>query len=71
VLIAIMGTVSAHGTPPARVVAAPESAAANQATARADAATLLDELSLPSALGRSLTSEAEELIAPLDELTRC
>jgi hypothetical protein len=35
VLIAIMGTVSAHGTQAVRGVAASENAAANQATARA------------------------------------
>lgn len=43
VLIAIMGTVSAHGTQAVRGVAISESAAANQAAARADAAILLGE----------------------------
>jgi hypothetical protein len=48
VLIAIIGTVSAHGTRTVRGVAASESAAANQAAARADAAALLGEVSLPA-----------------------
>jgi hypothetical protein len=48
VLIAIMGTVSAHGTQAVSAVAVSESAAANQAAARADAAALLGEVSLPA-----------------------
>jgi len=43
VLIAIMGTVSAHGTQAVSAVAASESAAANQAAARANAVALLGE----------------------------
>lgn len=48
VLIVIMGTVGAHGSQAVSAVAVSESAAANQAAARADAAALLGELSLPT-----------------------
>jgi hypothetical protein len=48
VLIAIMGTVSAYGTQAVSAVATSESAAANQATARTDAAALLGGVSLPA-----------------------
>lgn len=58
VLIAIMGTVSAHGTQAVSAVAASESAAANQAAARADAAALLDELSLPAGATESSSEPA-------------
>ncbi len=44
VLIAIMGTVSAHGTQAVSAVAASESAAANQAAAHANAVALLGEV---------------------------
>ena len=58
VLIAIMGTVSAHGTQAVSAVAAAESAAANQAAARADAAALLGEVSLPAGATPSASEPA-------------
>ena len=54
----ITGTVSAHRTQAVSAVAASESAAANQATARADAAALLDEVSLPAGATESSSEPA-------------
>lgn len=58
VLIAIMGTVSAHGTRTVSEVAASESAAANQAAAHANAVALLGEVSLPAGATESSSEPA-------------
>jgi hypothetical protein len=58
----ITGTVSAHGTQAVSAVAPSESAAANQASARADAAALLGELSLPAGATESSSEPAGESV---------
>ncbi len=58
VLIAIMGTVSAHGTQAVSAVSASESAAANQAAARANAVALLGEVSSPAGATESSSEPA-------------
>lgn len=58
VLIAITGTVSAHGTQTVSAVAASESAAANQAAAHANAVALLGEVSLPAGATESSSEPA-------------
>jgi hypothetical protein len=58
VLTAIAGNVSAHGTPAIGGLAASESAAANLTAARADAAVLLGEVSLPAGATPSASEPA-------------
>jgi hypothetical protein len=58
VLIVIMGTVNAHGTQAVSAVAASETGAANQAAARANAAALLGEVSLPAGATESSSEPA-------------
>ena len=60
VLTAATGSVSAHGTTAVGGLARPESAAANQADARAEAAVLLGEVSLPAGATESSSEPADE-----------
>jgi hypothetical protein len=57
-VITIVGTVSAHGTQAVKGVAAAETAAANRDAARADAAGLLGEVSLPAGATESSSEPA-------------